>query len=75
MYHVIEFTEALTLDLEISAKHQMERVAVGRGSRQRAQIRPFVAETEDGPAEMADLFFEDGTATRGVRFASFFFVE
>ena len=75
MYHVIEFTEALTLDLEISAKHPLERVAVERGARQRAPIRPYVVETDDGPAEVADLFFQDGTTARGVRFASFSFVD
>ena len=75
MYHVIEFTEALTLDLEISSKHPLERVAVERGARQRAQLRPFVIETEDGPVEMADLFFQDGSTARGIRFASFSFVD
>ena len=75
MYHVIEFTEALTLDLEISAKQPLERIAVSRGTRQRAQIRPYVVETAQGPVEMADLFFEDGTATRGIPFACFSFVE
>ena len=75
MYHVIEFTEALTLDLEISAKQPLERIAVTPGTRQRAQVRPYVVETDDGPAEVADLFFDDGTATRRVSFASFSFVE
>jgi hypothetical protein len=75
MYHVIEFTEALTLDLEVSPKHPLERIAVERGTRQRAQLRPYIVETDDGPTEVADLFFHDGTAARGVRFASFAFVD
>ncbi|HZY90809.1 MAG TPA: hypothetical protein VFE78_38650 [Gemmataceae bacterium] len=75
MYHVIEFTEALTLDLEISSKHPLERVAVEKGTRQRAQLRPYIVETEDGPAEVADLFFQDGTTARGIAFASFAFVD
>jgi len=75
MYHVIEFTESLTLDLEVSSKHPLERIAVQPGTRQRAQLRPHVVETEDGPAEVADLFFQDGTTARGVRFASFSFVD
>jgi len=75
MYHVIEFTEALTLDLEVSAKHPLERIAVHPGTRQRAQVRPYVVETDDGPAEVADLFFQDGTAARGIRFASFAFID
>jgi hypothetical protein len=75
MYHVIEFTEALTLDLEVSSKQPLERIAVQPGTRQRAQLRPYVVETDDGPAEVADLFFQDGTTTRSVRFASFAFVD
>jgi hypothetical protein len=75
MYHVIEFTEALTLDLEVSAKQPLERIVVERGTRQRAQLRPYVIESDDGPTEVADLFFQDGTTTRGIRFACFSFVE
>ena len=75
MYHTIEFDEPLTLDLETSPRHPLERVSIRKGARLRAEIKPYVVETEDGPAEVADLFFEDGTATRGVRFASFSFVE
>ena len=75
MYHVIEFTEALTLDLEVSAKQPLERIVVERGARQRAQLRPYVVETDEGPIEVADLFFQDGTTTRCVRFASFSFAE
>ena len=40
----------------------------------RAQIRPHVLEPAEGPVEVADLFFEDGTATRAVPFACFAFV-
>jgi hypothetical protein len=75
MYHTIEFAEALVLDLEISPKHPLEQVAIRKGTRLRAQIRPYVVETEEGPAEVADLFFEEGTATRRVRFATFAFVD
>jgi hypothetical protein len=39
----------------------------------RAQLKPYVADTADGPVEVADLFFEDGTATRQVPFACFRF--
>ena len=42
--------------------------------RVRVQIKPYVEETEEGPVEMADLFFEDGSATRKVPFAQFRFV-
>jgi hypothetical protein len=75
MYHTIEFHESLSLDLEVSRKKPLERVTLKRGTRVQAQIRPYVVETAQGPVEMADLFFEDGTTTRGVRFAFFCFVE
>jgi hypothetical protein len=74
MYHTIEFTEEFSGDLEISRKHRLERILLRIGTRVRAQIRPYVMETPDGPVEVADLFFEDGTATRGVPCASFFFL-
>jgi hypothetical protein len=37
--------------------------------------RKVQVESEDGPVEVADLFFEDGAATRRVPFAWFTFVE
>jgi hypothetical protein len=75
MYHTIEFTVEFSGDLETSRKHRLERILLPSGTRLRAQIRPHVVETEDGPVEVADLFFEDGTATRGVPFASFSLLE
>jgi hypothetical protein len=39
------------------------------------QIKPYVMETEDGPIEVADLFFVDGTTARMVPFESFSFVD
>jgi hypothetical protein len=53
----------------------MELLVLRRGTRAVAQLRPHVAETSAGPVEVADLFFEDGTATRGIPFACFSFVE
>ncbi len=75
MYHTIEFREKFTADFEISPKHRLERVLIQKGIRARAQLRPYVIETPDGCVEVADLFFEDGTATRAVPFAVFSFVE
>jgi hypothetical protein len=75
MYHSIEFVAEFTLDLEISPKHPLERLLIQKGTRLRAQVKPHVAETATGPVEVADLFFEDGTVTRRVRFAWFSFVE
>jgi len=71
MRHTIEFVA----DLEISPKHWLERLRIRKGSRLQAQIKPYVMETEDGPIEVADLFFADGTTVRMVPFESFSFVE
>ncbi len=70
MYHVIEFVNDWWADLERGPGQPLEQVLLRRGTRRRAQIRPYVIERADGPVEAADLFFEDGTATRGVPFAS-----
>ena len=75
MYHLIEFAGAFPADLEVSPKHPLERTVLQAGTRRRAQVRPHVVETDEGPVEVADLFFEDGTATRQVPFAFFAFVE
>jgi hypothetical protein len=75
MYHCIQFTEEFTADIEISGRQPLERLLIRKGSRRCAQMRPYVIEAVGGPIEVADLFFEDGTATRGVPFSSFFFVE
>jgi hypothetical protein len=75
MYHTIEFANEFMVDLEISPKHRLERMLIRRGTRLQAQIKPFVMETEDGPVEVADLFFADGTITRMVPFESFSFVD
>jgi hypothetical protein len=75
MYHTIEFKTAFTVDVEISPRDRLERMLVRRGTRQKAQIKPYVIETEKGPVEVADLFFADGTTTRMVPFESFAFVD
>jgi hypothetical protein len=74
MYHTIRFADDFVVDLEISPKHYLERVQIRKGTRMRAQLKPYVVETDDGFVEVADLFFEDGTATRGVPFESFCFI-
>lgn len=74
VYHTIEFVDELTVDLEVSPKHWLERTVIERGAHRKAQIRPYVIETENGPVEVADLFFADGTTVRNVHFASFAFV-
>jgi hypothetical protein len=75
MYHLIEFATDWLADLEISRQRRLERLLIRKGTRLRAQIKPHVLEAGGGPVEVADLFFEDGTATSGVPFACFAFVD
>ncbi len=75
MYHNVEFGQDFTGDLEISRKQPLERVLIPAGTSVRVQLRPRVIDSADGPVEVADLFFEDGTVTRGVPFAVFSFVD
>jgi hypothetical protein len=74
MYHTVEFDLELEVDLEIARTKPLERLLIRRGARLNAQIKPYVIEGADGPVEVADLFFEDGSATRRIPFAWFTFV-
>jgi hypothetical protein len=75
MYDSIQFTADFTVDVEVSPKQPLERLRIQKGTRTRAQVKPYVVDTNGGPIEVADLFFEDGTTTRTVPFACFHFVE
>ncbi len=73
MYHLIEFTADLWVDVERSPRHRLERVRLRGGTCVLAQLRPQVVETPQGPVEAADLYFADGTAARAVPYATFRF--
>jgi hypothetical protein len=75
MHHLIEFPVPVMVDLEAPGQPRLERVLIRAGMRLPAQVRPFVEETPDGPVEVADLVFEDGTTARGIPFASFRFID
>jgi hypothetical protein len=75
MYHAIRFTAEVDVHLETRPKKRPERVHIEKGARLRAQVKPQVVETPDGPVEVADLFLEDGTAARRVPFACFCFLD
>ncbi len=67
MYHTIEFVVDFTMDLEVSPRRPLELLLTRKGTRRKAQIRPYVVGTEGGLIALADLFFEDGTTARRVR--------
>ena len=75
MFHTIEFAVDFTVDMEVSRKKPLERVCMQKGTRRRAQLRPYITETTKGPIEVADLFFEDGFAIRMVPYAWFSFLD
>ena len=75
MYHTIEFRLRGLAELEAPGKAHLERLVIKQGTRLRAQIKPYVVDTERGPVEVADLFLEDGSVARAVRYATFKFVD
>jgi hypothetical protein len=75
MYHTIEFRLKGLAELETPGKPQLERLLIEQGTRLHAQIEPRVIESERGPVEVADLFLEDGSVARAVRYATFIFVD
>jgi hypothetical protein len=75
MYHSIEFRTTWTVDLEVSQRQPLEQLRIRKGTRLKAQVKPYVIESTDGPVEVADLFLEDGTAARSLPFDLFSFVD
>ncbi len=75
MYHTLEFASNYTIDLEISRAARLERLAIRKGTRMQAMIRPSVLESQHGPIEVADLYFENGALARFVPYAWFTLVE
>lgn len=72
MFHTIEFTRGLTANIATGPSRRLERVRIRAGTQVSAQVRPYVVEGREGPVEVADLFFDGGTAL-GVPFAAFRF--
>jgi hypothetical protein len=75
MYHTLEFLRDLMVDVAISPRQPLERLLVRKGSRLVAQVRPYIVEADDGPTEVADLFFADGTSASAIPFGCFLFVD
>jgi hypothetical protein len=75
MYHTIEFRLRGLAELETPGRLHLEQLVIGQGTRLSAQIKPYIVETKRGPVEVADLFLEDGSVARAVRYATFSFVD
>jgi hypothetical protein len=75
MYHAIEFRLRGLAELETPGRPQLAQLVIKQGTRLHAEIKPYVVETKRGPVEVADLFLEDGSVARAVRYATFSFVD
>jgi hypothetical protein len=75
MFHTIRFAAEFVALPEIPPRQRRLRALIRKGDRLKAQVRPYVVETQRGPVEVADLFFDDGTAASRVPFRCFRFVE
>jgi hypothetical protein len=75
MYHTIQFCAEFVALPEVVPQGQRRRALIRKGDRLKAQLRPYVVETRRGPAEVADLIFEDGSTTYRVPYRCFSFVE
>ena len=75
MYHTIQFEAEFVALPEVVPQGQRRRDLIRKGDCLKAQVRPYVVETQTGPAEVADLLFEDGSAARRVPYRCFSFVD
>jgi hypothetical protein len=75
MYHTIDVCTGFITDVEVSPTQRLERLRLRKGTQVAVSLRPYVVEEADGLVEVADLYFEDGSVARGVRFEQFRFAE
>jgi hypothetical protein len=75
MIHPIEFRWLVLAEIDRPEYALMQRVVIAEGTRLLADIKPYVAESPDGPIEVADLHLEDGSVAQAVRFAAFRFLD
>jgi hypothetical protein len=72
-YHAIEFAADRWVNAQRPLRQPLTPIRLRAGTPIRARIKPYVLEGGEGPIEVADLYFEDGAAARGVPFACFCF--
>jgi hypothetical protein len=75
LFHTIQFAAEFVALPEIVPRQDRRRALIRKGDRLKAEVRPYVVETQRGPAEVADLFFEDGSVARRVPYRYFSFVD
>ena len=75
MYHLIEFKANFTDEQGLTVRERVERLLALKSKRAHVHLRPHVVETAQGPVEVADLYFQDGTVSHQVRFDQFRFID
>ena len=75
MLHRIEFRWLVLAEVDRPEYAYPQRVVIKEGTQLPAKIKPYVVESPDGPIEVADLYLEDGSLARAVRFAAFRFLD
>jgi hypothetical protein len=75
MVHAIEFRWVVLAEVDRPEYAYPQRVVIKEGTRLHAHIKPYVAESPDGPIEVADLHLDDGSVARAIRFAAFRFLD
>jgi hypothetical protein len=75
MVHAIQFRWVVVAELDRPGRADRQRVIIRVGTRLHANIKPYVVESREGPVEVADLRFEDGSVARAVQFAAFRFLD
>jgi hypothetical protein len=73
--HRIEFRGLVLAELDRPEYVYPHRLIIKEGTRLTASIKPYVTESPDGPIEVADLRFADGSVARAVRYAAFRFLD
>jgi hypothetical protein len=75
MIQPIEFRWLVVAEIDGSEYGLMQSVVIKVGTRLSAKVEPYVVASPDGPIEVADLYLEDGSVVRAVRFAAFHFLD
>src|SRR5882724_5460304 len=75
MMHRVEFRWVVLAEVDRPEYAYPQRVVIKEGTQLLAKIKPYVAESPEGPIEVADLHLEDGSLARAVRFAAFRFLD
>jgi hypothetical protein len=75
MVHAIEFRWVVLAQVDRPEYSDQQQVVIKKGTRLHTHIKPYVVESHDGPLEVADLYLDDGSVARAVRFAAFQFLD